>query len=283
MNQSIIKFILAIALLISCKISAQNFYGEATYFSKTKVEDANFGDSKMDPEMVKKMNEAFKKAMEKSYVLQFNKVESKYSEEEKLATPSIGSGDGMSMAISMTGDFSKSYKNIQQLITISEEEIAGKEFLVTEPIKKWEWQMSDENKKIGEYTCQKATFTEPVPEEAKKEYEEMLAKKKDGKTMFFGLTEPKPKSIIAWYTTEIPVSHGPKNYWGLPGLMMEVNDGETTLLCTKVVLNTKTVKEIKVPKTGKKVTRKEFEKIEKDRFDKMKDNESGYIMQKIER
>ena len=281
MNQSIIKFILAIALLISCKITAQNFYGEATYFSKTKVEDTDFGDSKMDPERKKQFNEAMRKALEKSYLLQFNKVESKYTEEEKLETPSAG-GDGMSMSISMTGDFSKSYKNIQQLITISEEEIAGKEFLVTEPIKKWEWQMSDETKKIGEYTCQKATFTEPVPEEAKKEYEEMLAKKKDGKTMFFGLTEPKPKNIIAWYTSEIPVSHGPKNYWGLPGLIMEVNDGETTLLCTKVVLNTKNVKEIKVPKNGKKVTRKEFDKIDKDSFDKMKDND-GMIIQKVER
>jgi GLPGLI family protein len=36
-------------------------------------------------------------------------------------------------------------------------------------------------------------------------------------------------TITAWYTPEIPVSQGPEGYWGLPGLILEVNDGKTTI------------------------------------------------------
>jgi GLPGLI family protein len=36
---------------------------------------------------------------------------------------------------------------------------------------------------------------------------------------------PKDVTITAWYT-EIQVNQGPENYWGLPGLILEINDGE---------------------------------------------------------
>ena len=277
MNQSIIKFILAIALLISCKISAQNFYGEATYFSKTVLKKMNFENSKLDPEMAKSLEVAMKKAMEKSYILTFNKFESSYKEEEKLAEPKTG--DGMSISFSSSGSYTKSYKNVKTSTTISEEEIFGKEFVVTESLKKWEWKMTDEIKKIGEYTCQKATAIEAVNDEDIKQYNERKAKQSKGKTSLFEIKEPKPKNIVAWYTTEISVSHGPGNYWGLPGLIIEISNGHTTLLCSKVMLSKTNIKEIKIPNNGKKVTRKEFEKIQKEKYDKMKDKDGSVIFQ----
>jgi hypothetical protein len=60
---------------------------------------------------------------------------------------------------------------------------------------------------------------------------------------------------------DIPISQGPENYWGLPGLILEVNDGTTTILCSKIVINPKDRKEIKQPKKGTPITQKEFEKI----------------------
>jgi GLPGLI family protein len=38
------------------------------------------------------------------------------------------------------------------------------------------------------------------------------------------LEMPKDVTITAWYTPEIPVNQGPENYWGLPGLILEIND-----------------------------------------------------------
>ena len=70
---------------------------------------------------------------------------------------------------------------------------------------------------------------------------------------------PKEIRITAWYTPDIPVSQGPDKYWGLPGLILEVNDGDTTILCSKMVLNPKEKAVIKEPSKGKEVTQKEYD------------------------
>ena len=48
---------------------------------------------------------------------------------------------------------------------------------------------------------------------------------------------PKTDEVTAWYTPQIPVSQGPGEFWGLPGLILEINDDKTTILCTKIVMN----------------------------------------------
>jgi GLPGLI family protein len=66
---------------------------------------------------------------------------------------------------------------------------------------------------------------------------------------------PKETIVTLWYT-EI-CNQGPDKYWGLPGLILEVNDGKTVILCSKVVLNSKTKAEIKA--TKRKEISKEFD------------------------
>ena len=57
--------------------------------------------------------------------------------------------------------------------------------------------------------------------------------------------------VVAWFTPEIPVSSGPSWYQGLPGLILEVSDDDTTILCTKIVMNPKEKTKIKRPKKEK--------------------------------
>ena len=38
------------------------------------------------------------------------------------------------------------------------------------------------------------------------------------------------ETITAWYTLDIPVNNGPSRYHGLPGLILEVNDGSDNYL-----------------------------------------------------
>ncbi|HEY0091949.1 MAG TPA: GLPGLI family protein, partial [Flavobacterium sp.] len=98
----------------------------------------------------------------------------------------------------------------------------------------------------------------------------------DKKTNFMDEIEmPKETTITAWYAPEIPISQGPENYWGLPGLILEVNDGKTSILCSKVVLNVKEKATIKAPEKGKVVGQKEYDEIVVKKMEEMQQMYQG--------
>ena len=74
-----------------------------------------------------------------------------------------------------------------------------------------------------------------------------------------------------WYTLDIPVNHGPGDYWGLPGLILELNSGNTTVLCSKIVLNPKEKMEIKEPTKGKEVSLEEYDEIIQEKMKEMEE------------
>jgi GLPGLI family protein len=229
----------------------------------------------MSPEMEKAFQEAMKSASEKKYTLSFNKSECLYEEQEQLEKPEAPATAGISVKVLFSGE-GKKYLNLKDKICIEEADIFGKEFLIVEPLEKPDWKLLNETKKIGDYNCFKAELTVQVTEKQRKEYEEFL-KKEAVKPALFKMDEPKDKVIMAWYTPEIPVSFGPNKYWGLPGLILEINEEETIILCSKVTLSNKEKSKIKVPNTGEKVTQKKFDEIEKKKTDSMK-NEDGVII-----
>ena len=89
-------------------------------------------------------------------------------------------------------------------------------------------------------------------------------------------TPPKMEEYVttAWYTTQIPVNNGPRSYYGLPGLILEVNDGSETLICSKIVINPKKKVEIVEPKKGKEVTQEEYDAIMEKKIKEMNDQYS---------
>lgn len=253
---------------------SQNFQGIAYYSSQTQIKDFNISGEGITPDMKEKMMEKMKKAFEKNYILTFTNSESVYAEEEKLDAPNP-SGNRISMGFS-GGNNSKYYKNFKNKQFINNNDIFGKEFLITDSLEKFDWKITEEQKKIGNYSCNKAQIIIPVTKEDIEEYEEFKKKQEGNKTSFMTISEPKDEIIEAWYTMEIPVSNGPREFWGLPGLILELHDGNTTLLCSKIVINPKEKIEIKAPKNGKKVTQKEFNKIQEDKMNSMM-NENGAI------
>ncbi|CAM3750805.1 GLPGLI family protein [Flavobacterium gelidilacus] len=259
---------------IITNVLSQNFQGIAYYSSQTQIKDFNISGEGITPDIKEKMMEKMKKAFEKNYILTFTNFESVYAEEEKLDAPNP-SGNRISMGYS-GGNNSKYYKNFKNKQFINNNDIFGKEFLITDSLEKFDWKITEEQKKIGNYTCNKAQIIIPVTEEDIEEYEEFKKKQEENKTSFMTISEPKDEIIEAWYTMEIPVSNGPREFWGLPGLILELHDGNTTLLCSKIVINPKEKIEIKAPKNGKKVTQKEFNKIQEDKMNSMM-NENGAI------
>ena len=269
---------LLVLLFVTSLSYSQEFQGRAYYFSKTifsaDLKEENSESKKQDPAFEKALQEALKEASEKSYLLTFNKSECIYEQEQQLEKPKAASGE-MQISVSISSSEGKKYINAKNKTSSIEDAILGKQFIIVENIEKPDWKLVDDTKKIGDYTCFKAKLTIPVSDKQKKEYEEFL-KKEEIKSSLFKMEEPKEKIITAWYTPEIPVSFGPNNYWGLPGLILEINEPETIILCSKVVLNTKGTT-IKIPNKGQKVSQKEFDAIQKKKYDSMKD-ENGVIM-----
>lgn len=240
---------------------AQDFQGEATYKSQRQMQ-IKLDSSQMNSEMHQRMMAMMKKQFEKTFILNFNKAESIYKEDEQLEAPQPA---GMQVMMVDTRGSDILYKNTKENRYSSQNEIWGKVFLVQDEIEKIDWTLTKETKNIGEYTCYKATYTREAPivrggisingdKELDNEEE-----------------EPEMETIIveAWYTPDIPVSNGPGNYQGLPGLILEVQDGPVSIMCNKITLNPKSPKLIEEPTKGKKVNQEEYEEIVRKKMEEM--------------
>lgn len=222
----------------------QEFYGKAVYMTKTKMELGNWG-ARMSEAQKKQIAARLKNRLEKTYTLSFNRSESVFKEEEVL--------DAISGATDSWGkNFSpgEAYKNIADKKLVQTQEFYGKKFLVKDDILKIDWKMGSESKQIGQYTCFKATATIPNDELAwyNFSWSELRAAQNADPDAEKPVTE-----VEAWYTPQIPVGHGPAEYSGLPGLIMEVSAGGTTMLCSKIVINPKEKVKIQAPDKGKEI------------------------------
>jgi GLPGLI family protein len=269
MYKVIFTLVLAVASFMG--LQAQEFQGMAVYESKTSTSDFKTrmeGNKNMTPDMQKIIEERMKKMFEKTFILNFNKTASIYKEEEKLEA-STQAGGGFRMMSSFAGGGGTFYKNVKDKQYSNDKEFMGKEFLVKDSLTSLAWKMEAETRVIGGYTCYRATavkkpsatdFRNMRPRKEDADKKEGAKPADDKKTNFLDAVEvPKEIVITAWYTPEIPVSQGPEGYWGLPGLILEVNDGRTTILCSKVVLNPKDKVEIKAVAKGKVVSQKEYD------------------------
>lgn len=256
------KYLHVIALFVAVTAAAQDFQGIAEYESKTTIDLSMAEEGEEESEMDEQLKADLAKAFEKKYTLRFDKTASLYEEQERLAAPSPS---GTMIEIKMAGD-GRHYKNLKQKTYTLETDAFDKDFLIVDSLPKYDWQMTGETKKIGNYTCYKATAViKPRVQEAPKE---------DKAVSILGAVD-KETAITAWYTPDIPVSNGPGNYWGLPGLILEVSDGQTALLCSKVVMNPNERTDIKAPRKGAKVTQAEFDEIVAKKSQEMMDMYEG--------
>lgn len=268
----------ALTLFISAiTFGQQDFQGKAIYQSKTTIDMSNFGGRQMSEDMKKQMAERMKSMFEKTYVLTFNKTESIYKEEEKLAAPGQGGGFGRMMMSSFTGG--QQYKNVKEHQLLQEQEFFGKQFLVKDELVALEWKMGSETKQIGKYLCFKATAIKKVDEldfnsirRRNRDNDEENEKTQDSTStnnLMDEIEVPNEIIVTAWYTPQIPINQGPGEYWGLPGLILEVSADRTTILCSKIIMNPSDKSEIKVPTKGKVVTKQEYNTIMKKKLEEM--------------
>jgi GLPGLI family protein len=84
--------------------------------------------------------------------------------------------------------------------------------------------------------------------------------------------EIKLTQVEAWYTLQIPLKHGPAEYWGLPGLILEVSAGNTTILCSKIVINPIERIRLKAPDKGKEINKIDYRNTIQGKMLEMRNN-----------
>lgn len=258
------KYLLSLAAL--CLISilhAQDFQGIATYKTSTSL-DLEMDSSAISGDQQAMIKQMLNQYLKKEYTLTFSKTESIYKEVEQLQQ---GGFPGMDIFGTVMGTGGIFYKQVKDGRETRQLEFFGKQFLIKDSLESFDWKLGKESKTIGSYTCFKATAEIEVVEKSintNADTEEVEESE-----------EKKMVTLTAWYTPQIPVNQGPDEYWGLPGLIMEVNNGSTVYLCSQVVLNPKEKVEIKEPANGEEVTKEEFKEIATKKLEQMKEMYGG--------
>ena len=261
--------LLAAALAPVYSPPTQEFQGQAYYFSKTKMELGRWG-ARLSEAEKKQVQERLKNRLEKTYILNFNREESVFYEEDKL--------DAMSGATDTWGkNFTpgRRYKDIRNNKLVQSQEFYGKRFLIKDSLLTVKWKMGSESKQIGQYTCFKATAVVPKQELTWYDFswndlrvpnaEDAEGDESEGPD--FELVQ-----VEAWYCPQIPVGHGPGEYWGLPGLILEVSAGNTTVLCSKIVMNPQEELKIEAPDKGKEITKMDYRATVHEKMREMRDS-----------
>lgn len=131
------------------------------------------------------------------------------------------------------------YKNIETETQIHFKDLFEKEFLVTEEYKSYPWKIvAREQRDILGYACMKAELKDTT-------------------------------NTVAWFTTQIPLSFGPGEYHGLPGLILALSVGEKRVILAKSVELSKDDITIEIPSKGEKISAEQFDKLAEEKRKEM--------------
>ncbi len=177
------------------------------------------------------------------FELIFKAEESIYQpKKEEEINEVTSSSHGARMTMRFGRDNRVVYKHIGDDKMIDSRDFMQKQFLIKGPPTPRRWKVGNKQKQILGYTCMDAHY------------------RLDSVT-----------TLVAWFTPQIPVSNGPADYQGLPGMILQidVNDGHRTVTATEIQLDSVDTTPIVAPKKGKEVTGEEFNAIREEKMKEM--------------
>ncbi|TAE38269.1 MAG: GLPGLI family protein [Runella slithyformis] len=132
----------------------------------------------------------------------------------------------------------KLYRNFAQERKIDQIEMLGKTYVIEDSIQTPNWKILNEIKEVAGYVCMKATTEDKI----------------------------KQQKITAWFSQDLALPFGPENYHGLPGVILELNidNGTVIIEATKVELKDNTKPSTPAPEL------EAFAKIDLKKTKKMK-------------
>ena len=132
--------------------------------------------------------------------------------------------------------FGTIYHNLLDSISRRDFDVYGTKYHSVDSLEVWNWKITKESKIIMDYEVRKAT------------------------------SEDDEKTITAWYAPKINVSNGPADFWGLPGLILDVKiqykfDPLSITYLAESISYLKKKPKLTVPTKGQKIKRSEIDAI----------------------
>jgi GLPGLI family protein len=196
--------------------------------------DLEIKDNPNATEAVETVRSVIEIAKNQTFTLEFNASQSKFTMNESMNSDENKNFKFYTTLAKISHTSVDYYLNKKEKILIqkqtSGELLEYKNFEI-------DWQITKETKNIDGYLCYKAI----------NEIKETNRNKQVITTEY-----------VAWFAPSLPFSFGPKNFSGLPGLILEMKVNNTTFLATKINLQEKEIK-IEFPK-GNRIDYNEYVK-----------------------
>ncbi len=249
------------AILLTGLVQAQQKQGTVTYERVSQVQ-INFGG------MPGGMEHQIPKTRKDNFELIFgnNKSVWKSAEEEANETTDIsgGEGGGMQIRMIMAGSNDVLFNNFETGKRVEKREVMDKTFIIDDSVTSLKWKMTGETKTILNLPCMKATASNIRTRTMMNMDNGKMERKETTDTV----------TIVAWFTTSIPVSAGPAEYQGqLPGLILEMDIKDGTQVFKATGISEKVdIATIKEPTGKKRYTAAEFKKEREKMMAEMNQN-----------
>jgi GLPGLI family protein len=190
----------------------------------------------------------------------------KQAEQEPEDLSSFG-GEGMQIRTMSIGSSDVLFTNLETGKRVMKRDLFDKTFIVDDSINKLKWKMTGETKTILNLPCMKATASLISPR--------MTMNIDNGKMERKEVMDT--STIVAWFSSSIPVSVGPGEYQGqLPGVILEMDIANGRQVFKAVSISEKAdIASIKEPTGKKRVTQKEFREEQEKMFKDMQMNNQG--------
>jgi GLPGLI family protein len=244
-----IQLVLAFLVVLTTAVSAQMKEGKISYERKVNMH-RNIPDPQMKSMIPEFRTDKFELIFNESASLFRSVVDDEAPDPFANAG---GGGGGMRMNFRMPT--TTTYTDLTKQTQYEERAFFEKEFLIVDSLKQYKWKLSEETKTIAKQLCKKATTMVTAPQ--------MRVRISRGGEKNNDSTAPKPPKeteLVVWYAENIPVSVGPDNYSGLPGVIMEMDLDNGASVTTAVEVSTKyPKKELVQPTKGEKMTRIQFQ------------------------
>lgn len=213
---------------------------------------------------------AIPRTLTDKFILNFANNQSLWKHADEQIQPDDMGGEGSGIRIRMAGPGAGaddiSYCNFDLSKKVDQRELFGKKYLVTDSIQKLNWKLTGETETILGHVCQKAMAQNPTKRMMMNINNGQMERKEVNDTL----------TLVAWFTTDIPVPAGPEVAGQLPGLILELDMGNGRSSYRAIEISDKvTPADIKEPTRGKKVSSAEFRQETDKLMKEMHENHPG--------